>query len=310
MPVRLINPADPVFLSDFPFPIARAALLQEMARILQPRFTEQEARSVAAILLEHFAGTAGPLESGEISSPAVRNQLNEGLKALLGGSPIQHLTGLGHFYGRDFKVGPGALIPRGETEELMLWALDHLLKMPADRPLQLLDVGTGTGCIPISLLLEWQEKNRPHKISAQALEPSAEARKWAERNARHFGVALTIHELDVLQAPAGQFQGLDLLISNPPYIPQQEQKSLDVQVREHEPAMALFVPDTEPLLFYERIASLGKSWLKPGGWLLFECHTDYTQAVAEILTHEGYLSVSWRKDIHDRARMAGGQNPA
>ncbi|MEO1448753.1 MAG: HemK/PrmC family methyltransferase [Bacteroidota bacterium] len=283
-------------------------LRTDIEQALSAMYEPGEAQAVTRLLLAQITGQSWHQLSSEFFlNQTMLQTAQNGLEALLRGHPIQHVTGWGHFYGREFKVGSGALIPRGETEELMLWGLEKLLKPPQSGPKKVLDVGTGTGCIPISLQLEWAEKNRPEQLELYALEPYPEAANLARENAALFDVALDIVEEDIFETDVHRFADLNLLISNPPYIPEQERAELAQRVREFEPASALFVPDDDPLLFYRVIAERGLHWLQPGGCLLFECHQDYTEAVAALMQELGYASVSWKRDIHGRPRMAGGE---
>jgi release factor glutamine methyltransferase len=277
---------------------------RELITALLPLHGEQEAKAIAKRLLAHLTGQRW---SGLGSlSPAQVVQAQAAQHRLQAGEPIQHVMGLGHFYGREFLVSPDVLIPRPETEELVIWARDlwQSQRLPRQGG-RALDLGTGSGCIAITLELELAARGITAAVQGADLSPQALA--MARQNARRLSAQATFLALDVLQASPHDFTQLNVLISNPPYIPQGEAPTLHQQVRDHEPGLALFVPDDRPLLFYQQIAALGRHWLGPGGWLLLETHQDYGQAVADLLRAAGYQGVTLRQDLSGRDRMVGGQ---
>lgn len=268
-----------------------------------------EAEAMTLLLLEHLTGwSRARLRSlqEEIFSPAQRLQAEAAAQRLLQGEPVQHLIGLGHFYGRDFLVSPAVLIPRPETEELVAWARDtwQASNWPSSGG-RLLDVGTGSGCIAISLALELAA--RSIQVHSRGLELSLEAVTLARQNATRLQAEVQIDQLDMFQALPIHYRDLHLLISNPPYIPARERSELHPQVREHEPGLALFVPDQDPLCFYRKIAELGQHWLHPDGMIFFETHRDHGQAVAALLRELGYQAVELRQDMAGRDRMVRGR---
>ena len=222
---------------------------------------------------------------------------------LLAQHPIQYLIQKAHFYGRDFRVGPGVLIPRPETELLAVMARDRLRGMVQAN--SLLDVGTGSGCLVITIERELSLINR--SIHAVGIDISEQALVLARYNGQELGFQGSFQQLDILTAKPDSFKDLDLLVSNPPYIPIQERASLDVQVREHEPQEALFVPDDNPLLFYKRLVELAPSWLRPSGWLMVECHADYAASVRDLFVESGLSKVQLHQDLSGRNRIVEGQ---
>ena len=237
-------------------------------------------------------------------TPEEVDRVDKCVERLLHGEPIQHIVGYGYFYGRKFKVNPQVLIPRQETEELMVWVRDNHF---GKSPLRLLDIGTGTGCIPISLDLEWREMGQ-HSV-LMGMEVSPAALKIAQQNATELGASVTWILQDIFHSPMDQFQDLDVLISNPPYIPAQEKEDLFFNVKDRDPDLALFVPQDKPLLFYSQIAQLGLTWLKPGGSLYFEVHRDFGEAVKALLISLGYMSVHLKKDLNQQDRMIHALTP-
>ena len=233
-----------------------------------------------------------------VLTPEEIGQVDQCVERLLQGEPIQHIVGYGYFYGRKFSVSPHVLIPRQETEELMVWIRDKHLGSSA---LRVLDIGTGTGCIPISLDLEWRERGQAATLMGMDISPPA--LEIAQKNASELGASVRWIHQDIFQGQMDQFGDLDILISNPPYIPEQEKETLFFNVRDRDPDLALFVPQDDPLLFYSQIAQLGLTWLKPGGSLYVEVHSDFGEAVKTLLNSLGYTSVVLKKDLNQRDRM-------
>jgi len=248
--------------------------------------------------LSHFVNKPLEINPEEIAHMEVWVQ------QLLEGTPIQHVLGYGYFYGRRFRVSPDVLIPRQETEELMAWIRDS---HRSQEPLNVLDIGTGSGCIPISLGLEWQARGQAANLWGLDLSPGALT--IAAQNAEILGFHPQWITQDIFSATEDQFHDLDILVSNPPYIPQREKADLAFNVRDKDPDLALFVPDDDPLCFYDRIAHLGRSWLKTGGSLYVEVHADFGPAVVQILNRYGYTEVVLRQDLNKRDRMVMGNTP-
>ena len=235
-------------------------------------------------------------------SPEDVQKMEAWMQKLLQGDPIQHVIGYGYFYGRRFQVSPDVLIPRQETEELMVWIRDSHRSLEA---LKVLDIGTGTGCIPISLGLEWQILGQNARL--WGLDVSQNALKIAAQNAEILGFHPQWITQDIFLATEDQFQDLNILVSNPPYIPQREKAGLAFNVQDKDPDLALFVPDEDPLCFYQQIACLGQSWLRPGGYLYFEVHADFGPQVVQVLESLNYVSIELRQDLNKRDRMVRGK---
>jgi release factor glutamine methyltransferase len=222
-------------------------------------------------------------------------KLWEDFERLKRGEPIQYILGTGPFYGREFFVSPATLIPRNETEELV-----HLIiKENRNAGLKILDIGTGTGCIPISLALEM---NNPE---VYGVDISEEALQIAQKNAVALGAKVTFSKCDIL-TKTPEVTELDILVSNPPYIPEQEKSEMHKNVLDFEPELALFVSNDDPLIFYREIAEKGKQLLKPYGKLYFEINEKYGTVVASLIQDLGYSEVRVLKDLNDKERMAVG----
>ncbi len=224
--------------------------------------------------------------------------LYEGLEALKVQKPIQYITGDSEFYGLTFKVSPDTLIPRPETEELVSWVLDDV---PKDSTLKILDIGTGSGCIPITLA-----KHLP-EASVFTLDVSAKALKVAKGNAELNDVNLKFIERDVLQLSAERFTAefgtFDVIVSNPPYVRQLEKPLMQPNVLEHEPHLALFVKDETPLCFYDAISALAKQALQPEGQLFFEINEYLGPETVALLKNKAFKAVTLKKDNFGKDRM-------
>ena len=213
---------------------------------------------------------------------------------LLRHEPVQHILGYAYFYGRTFRVSPDVLIPRQETEELIALVIkEH----PGD-PLTVLDIGTGSGCIPITLARELPE------VEAYGVDVSEGALSVARENARNLGAKVDFSLLDILnEEPAGLY---DVIISNPPYITFSEKAQMHENVISYEPSLALFVPDEDPLRFYRRITNLSQSHLRPGGRLYFEINEHFGDETRDLLIAGGFVQVSLIQDLNGKDRIVSG----
>ena len=227
----------------------------------------------------------------------LQTQVERDTQALREQVPVQYVLGYETFGARRFAVSPNVLIPRPETFELVEWCTASLSQHAAPR---LLDVGTGSGCIAVSLALEL-----PH-AQVEAWDISPRALAVAQQNATQLGAEVDFREIDLLKAvrenvdPQHRF---DLIVSNPPYIPAAEASAMDDNVVQHEPHTALFVPDHDPLLFYRALAHLATERLLPGGALLVETHTDFARETAELFAQHGLQQLEIRHDADNRPRM-------
>jgi release factor glutamine methyltransferase len=205
--------------------------------------------------------------------------------------PIQYIRGTADFYGLVFHVEPGVLIPRPETEELV----DLILKENSGR-IRVLDIGTGSGCIAISLA-----KHLPVG-QVDAWDVSKKALSIASRNAGELGVDVRFSRMDVFSVEPGKDK-YDVIVSNPPYIKEKEKETMDRNVLDWEPELALFVPDDDPLHFYRRIAQLGTDMLVPGGRLYFEINRACGSETIELLNRLSYKRIQLRKDLVGNNRI-------
>jgi release factor glutamine methyltransferase len=213
--------------------------------------------------------------------------------ALLAGRPIQYITGKTWFMGEPYIVDEQVLIPRPETEELVEWVIEYAAIK--GKALRILDIGTGSGCIAIAI-----KKALPEAI-VSAIDISTSAIKIAATNAAALNADIELIALDILNTAFLPDQ-YDVIVSNPPYIPMQEMKNMELQVTDHEPNIALFVPDEDPLVFYKAIARLAKLHLSTNGQLFFEIHYDQGDAMIKLLD-EMHFHAELRTDLFGKDRM-------
>jgi release factor glutamine methyltransferase len=276
------------------------AAFRDLQTALLPRYGEGEARSISRIVFEDvfrfFQGADRWMQDREVE------QFEKVKFRLLEGEPVQYVLGQADFYGFKFQVNPHVLIPRQETEELVYWIHHTVKKEFQGQKLQLLDIGTGTGCIPITL-----GKLNP-QLSVSALDVSKEALEVAKENALRLEVPVIFYQLDILLETAWeQLPVFDLIVSNPPYIPIKEQELMDQHVLEYEPSLALFVENEDPLLFYKKITAFALTHLKKGGYLFFETNAFNAGEVLDFMEKKGFTSVQIEKDLNGKDRMVRGQ---
>ena len=217
--------------------------------------------------------------------------LGNAIERLKKQEPIQYILGYCDFCSLRFKVTPATLIPRPETSELVEWIASE-----ATGAESILDIGTGSGCIAVSLA----HKMPQSKVTAWDI--SHEALAVATENSKANGQAVTFEQVDILAyEPTGE--QFDIIVSNPPYIKENEKEAMHSNVLDWEPHTALFVPDSDPLLFYRTIAEKGLTLLPPGGRLYFEINRAHGKETMEMLAALGYTSIELRKDFADNDRM-------
>lgn len=267
-------------------------------KALQGYYAPEEIRSLSVLILTHCTHTT-PLAlhsnpDQPVSSSAL-TQINKIIDGLKNYKPIQYMTGNTQFYGLTLKINEYVLIPRPETEELVHWILQDY---SGRNYLRVLDIGTGSGNIALALA-----KNLP-SADIWATDNSAPALHLAKENAGKLCLLVHFVFSDILHAGNYSLPGqFDIIVSNPPYIPESEKECLPVNVANFEPPQALFVPDDDPLIFYRKILSFAQLKLKQGGAVYVEIHENFGEEVAELFRHEGFMNVELRKDINDKNRM-------
>ena len=213
--------------------------------------------------------------------------------------PIQYLLGKTNFYGLDFEVNENVLIPRPETEELVEWIINENSNPDKSKKIKILDIGTGSGCIAISLA-----KNLPN-AEVFGIDVSKKAIEAAKRNAVKNNVDVTFVLLDILETEELRCN-FDIIVSNPPYVRNLEKEEIKKNVLDYEPHLALFVEDNDALIFYRKIASLGQKRLFEKGKLYFEINQYLGKEMIELLENMDFKNVELRKDIYDNDRMIKG----
>ena len=242
-------------------------------------------------------------EEEELSDEEV-GFIHKAVERLQGHEPLQYVLGQTYFMDMVFKVNRDVLIPRPETEELVTWILDEHPVGHTNDQLNILDVGTGSGCIPISL-----KKYRP-MARVEGWDISAEALEIARENALLNCVEVDFQQRDVLNYEGYPLVSRSIVVSNPPYVTQREQAKMAQNVLDFEPHMALFVANEAPLLFYSAIAGMATKCLEPGGYLYFEINEAYGLEVCAMLNELGFHSIIPRKDLSGRNRMVRAIWPA
>lgn len=291
----------------------------ELWRQLAQIYDEGEAKAIARMVYEvRYDLTLSDIYLGKDAqlSADCQTELKEIAKRLLQGEPIQYVLGQADFCGRKFMVNEHVLIPRPETEELCQWILaadlHELTQAVRCRPLssaaEILDIGTGSGCIAITLAAEMPQ------AEVTAWDISAEALMVAAENARRHNVHVSFEQVDALHLTSDichQASAVfDIIVSNPPYICYKEREAMENNVLEHEPHTALFVPDDDPLLFYRAIAQYGQSALKDDGWLYFEINPIYAEALCDMLSKMSYRDIEIKEDQYGKQRMIRAQRCA
>ncbi|MCS5490706.1 peptide chain release factor N(5)-glutamine methyltransferase [Algoriphagus limi] len=252
----------------------------------------QEAQNLVEWLLEHHLGLRRVDMMHFLDEKDLPKALIDDFSRLKTGEPIQQIIGKAPFYGREFFVSKDTLIPRNETEELV-----HLIiKENPQIGLKILDIGTGTGCIPITLSLEMKN------AEVFATDISEAALEIARKNAQELHTSVQFVKSDILNEEI-PIEGLDILVSNPPYIPIHEKSSMHTNVVDFEPGLALFVPNEDPLLFYRKIAEAGKKAIKHGGRLYFEIHENFGKAVKDLLLEMNYSKAEIIQDLNGKDRI-------
>lgn len=271
------------------------AVLEQYQRDLSPLYANGEVRAIACTVFFHRLGwdATDLMVKRETSlSESELLQVYLPLKRLRKGEPLQYVLGSVEFHGVQIHVNPSVLIPRTETEELV----DLIIRLRTEPPKRILDIGTGSGCIALAL-----KKAFPEAI-VHGIDVSPEALAIAEGNSQANKLLVEWRRTDVLD-PDAELEPYDLIVSNPPYVPRSEEASLADNVREHEPHLALFVEDVDPLLFFRAIARRALNVLPSGGELWFEGHHIHTPEVGRMLEGIGYAQVSMHKDLSGMPRF-------
>lgn len=283
-------------------------------------YNEREAQAIVRTVLDALFGMSlTDICLGKVTQLSADDttRLEKIMQRLEKSEPVQYVLGAEWFAGRLFDVAPGVLIPRPETEDLVKWACDEAKekednskeergkeekedskKEEVPHP-SILDIGTGSGCIAITVALALPQAR------VTAWDISTDALAIAAGNAHRLGASVRFEHQDALSAPDDE-ERWDVIVSNPPYICDRERADMSDNVLSYEPELALFVPDSDPLLFYRAIARYASKALKPGGRLLFETNTAYAHEVAQVMTDKGFTAIEVRNDCFGKPRMVKG----
>lgn len=227
------------------------------------------------------------INSNQVLNKSQLSKIKQIVAELKTNKPIQYILGKTEFYGLKIKVNEHTLIPRPETEQLVDWILKENF-------VAALDIGTGSGCIPIALA-----KHKDAKVLA--IDVSEDALLIAEENAKNNEVEIDFIHQDILQT--NSLQKVDLIVSNPPYVLESEKEKMQENVLDYEPELALFVEDKNPLIFYKKIASLAFNFLNENGKLFFEINAKFGKETIEMLADIGFVNIELKKDMNDKDRM-------
>lgn len=253
------------------------------------------------LVLEHVAGIT---RSNVISQKAIsltekeEQRFEEIIRRLNAQEPIQYILGKADFFGRGFNVNPSVLIPRPETELL----IEAVLKETSNVPGKILDIGTGSGCIAITLAKELPSK------TLFAFDISEAALKTASENARGLSANIDFRKTDILKEDI-PFSDLEVIVSNPPYVTVSERISMNDNVLKHEPHLALFVPDNDPLVFYKAIAKKALKVLAPGGKIFVEINEQFGKETKDVFRMEGFTMIQSIKDLQGKDRVVVAKKP-
>ena len=269
-----------------------------MLNQLRSIYTEGEASQITEWAMEKLTGSK-KAERMLYKNSAITNEeealLQAYIERLMLHEPVQYVLNESWFCGFRFYVDKNVLIPRPETEELVEWIITDC-KFPVNE-LKILDIGSGSGCIPVSL------KRRIRKAEIWGCDISAEALEVAKKNAAALGTDVNFIQLDFLDKEQWkQLPSFDIIISNPPYVPEKDKEHMNANVLHHEPATALFVPDNDPLVFYKAIAEFGKTQLNKSGSIYTEIYESLGQAAVVAFQSAGYIS-EIKKDMQQKDRM-------
>ncbi|MGF1584556.1 MAG: peptide chain release factor N(5)-glutamine methyltransferase [Bacteroidales bacterium] len=271
-------------------------VLKEIRNELKQIYPPGEIQGISELIFENllnYSKTDILLNSNTKISKLIYNQITEIINQLLKNKPIQYILGEAWFYDIKLEVSPDVLIPRQETEELVKWVIEEC----GSRYLEMVDLGTGSGCIAIALAL-----NLPN-AKVYATDISARAVQLAEKNALVNNADVKFFVDNIFNPLFVKSKKFDIIVSNPPYVTESEKPRIDKNVLHYEPVTALFVPDQNSLLYYKAIAALAREALTPGGRLYLEINESKSEEIEELLIRSNFSQIEIRKDINGKFRM-------
>ena len=270
-------------------------------------YDEREAGNIADLVMENITGwqKIDRVVNKTVPLSAIQeNKLTDYTKALLAHTPLQYVLHEAWFYDMKLYVDENVLIPRPETEELVDWLVktvlssEFIVRSAVEETKRVLDIGTGSGCIPLAI------KKKLKTAEVHACDVSAGALNVAKKNATEQQLSIDFHLLDILnETVRNQLPVFDIIVSNPPYIPQKDNATMAANVLEYEPALALFVEDNDPLLFYKVIADFATTHLSKQGLIFLEIHEEMGADLISLFKEKGFANIELRKDLQGRDRM-------
>ena len=281
---------------------ARKKIIKSLRKI----YEEDEAKNISELLLEHItnlSSTKQIAKKNEALSASQCEFLDQSIECLHQHEPIQYITHEAWFAGMKFYVDKNVLIPRPETEELAEWVIKEVKNKNSPSAgragkFRILDIGTGSGCIAVAL------KNNLPNAEVWACDISEEALNVARINADSLNATIDFVPLDFLdKEQRKQLPHIDIIVSNPPYVLQKDKNEMRKNVTDHEPAIALFVPDEDPLIFYSAIADFGREKLNDKGNIYVEIHENLGEPVKNLFQVKGYNSIGIKRDLQGKERM-------
>lgn len=285
-------------------PMSVAIAYEFLRKSIAEIYSDQEAASVSTIILEDVFGIT---KLKRLSNPEKEFnstdllRLTDFINRLLNHEPVQYVTGIAHFMDLKLEVNSNVLIPRPETEELLQWIIDDFLN--STKTVKVLDIGTGSGCIALAL------KKYLKSSEVYALDKSKNALNLAINNAKKNQLEVYFIHDDILFLSSKQLLKFDIIVSNPPYVLLSEKKLMNKNVLEHEPHLALFVDDYDPILFYKAIVDYSLNNLNSKGLLYFEINEKYGEEIKIMLLNLNFINIELRKDFFGKDRFIKAQMP-
>lgn len=272
--------------------------IKYIKKMLLGKYPDQEIHSFVKIIFEHllaFSFTGIHLNRNLLLTKAQSEKVKNIVSRLSKNEPVQYILGEAFFYDLKINVEPGVLIPRPETEELVDW----IIKDWKDKEPEILDIGTGSGCIALALAMGIPE------ATVHAFDNSPKALEIAKKNNKGLKAGVNFFLADIFSStfPVTIY---DIIVSNPPYVLESQKKEMHENVLSHEPAEALYVADNNPLVYYSAIANFAKSRLKNGGCLYFEINESLGNETVQLLVEKGFKNINLKKDINNKDRMVKG----
>jgi release factor glutamine methyltransferase len=260
-------------------------------------YEENEARSIAFQILNHFDISRTNILTDKTIVFTETDKLNSIIEKINQAEPLQYILGETEFYGRKFSVNKNVLIPRPETEELV----DIIINENKNKDLKILDIGTGSGCIPITLSLEIPGSK------VYSMDISKDALTTAKENALSLNTTVDFIHFDILTTDNFKVKDLNIIVSNPPYVTDSEKKLMQKNVLDYEPHLALFVDDNNPLIFYSKILDFAQDHLVNEGKCYFEINENFGEELVNLMRSKKFTDVSIIQDIHSKNRFAYGK---